>query len=79
MSNRLNPLPPPPPSDAQLVPTKSEEIVEELKDIASNDDTDKGAETARSISADKLTKVKSFVVSRIAIPQLVFKTTIREN
>ena len=48
-----------------MVPTKSGEIVEESKDIASNDDTDTGAETASSISADKLTKVKSFVVSRI--------------
>ena len=63
MSNWLNSSPPQ--SDAQLVTTKSREIVEESKDIASNDDTDKGAETASSISEDKLTKVKSFVVSRI--------------
>ena len=66
MFDRLNPPPPThTQSDAQLVPTKSGEIVEESKDIASSDDTDKGTETASSISADKLTKVKSFVVSCI--------------
>ena len=54
-----------------MVPTKSGEIVEELEDTASDTDTDTGAdhETARSISANKLTKVKSVVVS--PIPQLL--------
>ena len=55
----------PPPSDAQLAPTKSGKTVEDSKDIASNDDTDTGAETASSVIEDRLTKVKSFVVSCI--------------